>query len=147
MGTVKPSQLSCHRMPDCVSLPVCQMNLCASSALPLPKYRGTSRKALLLLSLSRPMTSPDRTLRRAGVLPFWGGTSDNVSPLMVMQEILGGDIRFDGAPWEGISAEAVDFVNRLLDRDYNTRMTAEQALQHPWIADLFCEAETEHSGA
>ena len=36
----------------------------------------------------------------AGVLPFWGGTSDNVSPLMVMQEILGGDIRFDGERWE-----------------------------------------------
>ena len=84
---------------------------------------------------------------RAGVLPFWGGTSDNVSPLMVMQEILGGDIRFDGPRWERISAEAADFVNRLLDRDYNTRLTAEQALQHPWIADLFCEAEIEHSGA
>ena len=66
---------------------------------------------------------------------------------MVMQEILGGDIRFDGDRWAGVSPEAVDFVNRLLDRDYNTRLTAEQALQHPWIADLFCEADTEHSGA
>ena len=82
----------------------------------------------------------------AGVLPFWGGSSENVSPLMVMQEILGGDIRFDGPRWEGVSAEAIDFVNRLLDRDYNTRLTAEQALQHPWIADLFCELEMEHSG-
>lgn len=57
---------------------------------------------------------------------------------MVMQEILGGDISFAGDEWQRISSEAVDFVDRLLDRDYNTRMTAEQALQHPWIAGVLC---------
>ena len=57
---------------------------------------------------------------------------------MVMQEIMGGDISFRGAEWDGVSAEAVDFVNRLLDRDYNTRMTSEEALQHPWIAGMLC---------
>lgn len=64
---------------------------------------------------------------------------------MVMQEILGADISFEGPEWGAISAEAADFVSRLLDRDYNTRLTAEQALQHPWIADLFC-MESGHSG-
>ena len=43
-------------------------------------------------------------------------------------------MRFDGQEWAGISAEARNFVSRLLDRDYNSRMSAEQALAHPWIA-------------
>jgi calcium-dependent protein kinase len=42
-------------------------------------------------------------------------------------------VRFEGAEWEGVSAEAKDFVQRLLDRDYNSRMSAEAALAHPWI--------------
>lgn len=45
---------------------------------------------------------------------------------MVMQEILGGDIKFGGDAWAGISEDAIDFVDKLLDRDFNTRMTAEQ---------------------
>lgn len=81
----------------------------------------------------------------SGKLPFWGGSSEHVSPLMVMQEILGGDISFAGEEWAGVSAEAVDFVSRLLDRDYTSRMTAEQALQHPWVAGMLCSGHAECS--
>lgn len=63
-----------------------------------------------------------------GKMPFWGGAIGGVPPFMVMQEILGSDILFDGPEWEGISEEAIDFVHKLLDRDYNSRMTAEQVL-------------------
>lgn len=62
----------------------------------------------------------------AGGMPFWGGAIGAVPPFMVMQEILGGDIKFDGPAWEGVSADAIDFVDRLLDRDFNNRMTAEE---------------------
>lgn len=62
----------------------------------------------------------------AGQMPFWGGAIGGVPPFMVMQEILGGDIKFDGDAWAGISEDAIDFVDKLLDRDFNTRMTAEQ---------------------
>ncbi len=62
----------------------------------------------------------------AGRMPFWGGAASGIPPFMVMQEILGADIKFDGDAWAGISEDAVDFVDKLLDRDFNTRMTAEQ---------------------
>lgn len=73
----------------------------------------------------------------SGKMPFWGGSMGGVPPIMVMQEILGADILFDGPEWEGISEDAIDFVHKLLDRDYNTRMTAEQALQHAWIMSSY----------
>ncbi len=46
-------------------------------------------------------------------------------------------VRFDGPEWESVSKEATDFLSQLLDRDYNSRLTASDALQHPWIAK-FC---------
>ena len=44
---------------------------------------------------------------------------------------------YDGPEWKAVSDEAKDFLSKLLDRDYNTRMTAAEGLQHPWIAK-FC---------
>lgn len=42
-------------------------------------------------------------------------------------------VSYSGTEWEGISDAAKDFVSNLLDRDYNSRMTAPEALEHPWI--------------
>ena len=36
--------------------------------------------------------------------------------------------------WQGISSEGVDLVKRLLSSDPSQRLTADQALQHPWLA-------------
>ena len=47
---------------------------------------------------------------------------------------------YDGPDWESTSEEAKDFLSKLLDRDYNSRLTAADALQHPWIAK-FCGGE------
>lgn len=49
-------------------------------------------------------------------------------------------VRFDGPEWESVSEEATDFLSKLLDRDYNSRLTASDALQHPWIAK-FCRGD------
>ena len=69
----------------------------------------------------------------AGRMPFWGGAMGGVPPLMVMQEILSGDISFEGEQWDGISEDAIDFVTRLLDRDFNSRMTAEQVFSRSYL--------------
>ncbi|CAK9187258.1 unnamed protein product, partial [Ilex paraguariensis] len=41
---------------------------------------------------------------------------------------------FDEAPWPFFSAHSVDFVKRQLNKDYHKRLTAAQALCHPWLA-------------
>ncbi len=46
-------------------------------------------------------------------------------------------VRFDGPEWAMVSEEGKDFLSKLLDRDYNSRLTAADALQHPWVAK-FC---------
>jgi len=35
---------------------------------------------------------------------------------------------FDEAPWPSLSSDAIDFVKRLLNKDYRKRLTAAQAL-------------------
>ncbi|KAF2295182.1 hypothetical protein GH714_031944 [Hevea brasiliensis] len=43
------------------------------------------------------------------------------------------DPSFDEVPWPSLSFEAKDFVKRLLNKDQRKRLTAAQALCHPWI--------------
>jgi serine/threonine protein kinase len=44
-----------------------------------------------------------------------------------------GEIKFD-ASWDTRTPDCIDFVKRLLIRDYKQRMTAKQALKHAWLA-------------
>ena len=49
--------------------------------------------------------------------------------------IMRGKAYFDGAAWANISTEGKDFVQKLLVVDPKERMTATDALHHPWIVD------------
>ena len=55
------------------------------------------------------------------------------APLRLKTKIIRGVYEFHPAYWDVISAEGKDFVSRLLTVDMAARMTAEQALQHPWV--------------
>ncbi|CAI5737706.1 unnamed protein product [Hyaloperonospora brassicae] len=63
----------------------------------------------------------------SGHFPFASG------PLLD-ERILHEAIDLESLPWTGISHEAKDLVQRLLERNVSKRLTAEQALQHPWFA-------------
>jgi serine/threonine protein kinase len=49
--------------------------------------------------------------------------------------IMRGEFYFDSPAWPNISAEGKDFVQKLLVVDPKNRMTARDALHHPWIVD------------
>ena len=51
----------------------------------------------------------------------------------VKNKIIRGIYEFHPEYWTKVSDEAKDFVTRLLTVDMSARMTAEQALLHPWV--------------
>ncbi|CAF2073770.1 hypothetical protein Bca4012_088897 [Brassica carinata] len=66
-----------------------------------------------------------------GSRPFWARTESGI-----FRAVLKADPTFDDTPWPLLSSEARDFVKRLLNKDPRRRLTAAQALSHPWIKDL-----------
>ncbi|KAH9625918.1 hypothetical protein KSS87_023438 [Heliosperma pusillum] len=65
-----------------------------------------------------------------GSRPFWARTESGI-----FRTVLRADPNFDDSPWPSVSSEAKDFVKRMLNKDYRKRMTAAQALTHPWLRD------------
>lgn len=65
-----------------------------------------------------------------GSRPFWARTESGI-----FRAVLRADPNFDDLPWPTVSPEAKDFVKRMLNKDYRKRMTAAQALTHPWLQD------------
>ncbi|XP_071932808.1 CDPK-related kinase 3-like isoform X3 [Coffea arabica] len=63
-----------------------------------------------------------------GSRPFWARTESGI-----FRAVLRADPNFEDIPWPSVSKEAKDFVKRLLNKDYRKRMTAAQALTHPWL--------------
>ncbi|XP_076955720.1 CDPK-related kinase 3-like [Bidens hawaiensis] len=64
-----------------------------------------------------------------GSRPFWARTESGI-----FRAVLRADPNFDDVPWPSVSPEAKDFVKRLLNKDYRKRMSAAQALTHPWLS-------------
>ncbi|XP_059646056.1 CDPK-related kinase 1-like [Cornus florida] len=65
-----------------------------------------------------------------GSRPFWARTESGI-----FRAVLKADPSFDEVPWPSLSSDAIDFVKRLLNKDYRKRLTAAQALSHPWLAN------------
>jgi len=64
----------------------------------------------------------------AGFPPFMG---DNLPE--IVEQILNADYEFPEPYWNDISPAAKDFVSKLLVVEKGDRLTASQALEHPWI--------------
>ncbi|XP_066519187.1 serine/threonine-protein kinase H1 [Hoplias malabaricus] len=67
----------------------------------------------------------------SGSMPF-----DQHSRPRLFKAILRGSYSFHGQPWSSVSNQAKDFIERLLSQNPEQRMTAEQALKHPWLVTM-----------
>ncbi|KAE8010617.1 hypothetical protein FH972_006974 [Carpinus fangiana] len=65
-----------------------------------------------------------------GRRPFWDKTEDGI-----FKEVLKNKPDFRRKPWPSISNSAKDFVKKLLVKDPRARLTAAQALSHPWVRE------------
>jgi len=72
----------------------------------------------------------------SGKLPFFGEKEDeyrNGPKMMIVQALMDNELEFSGKPWDAISEDAKDLISKMLDVDYNARISARAALQHSWI--------------
>ncbi|XP_022941058.1 calcium-dependent protein kinase 29-like [Cucurbita moschata] len=63
-----------------------------------------------------------------GEPPFCGQTEDDI-----LKAVLSGNLEMEDAPWPSISPSAKDLVSKMLRRDPKERITAAEALEHPWL--------------
>lgn len=72
----------------------------------------------------------------SGKLPFFGDKEDEFCKgpkMLIVQALMDNELEFSGQSWDKISVDAKDLISKMLDVDYNSRITARAALQHNWI--------------
>ncbi|CAM8890144.1 unnamed protein product [Rhodiola kirilowii] len=63
-----------------------------------------------------------------GVPPFWAETEQGVA-----QAIIRSRLDFKRDPWPKVSENAKDLVSKMLNPDPQSRLTAQEVLDHPWL--------------
>ncbi|XP_021754279.1 calcium-dependent protein kinase 1-like isoform X2 [Chenopodium quinoa] len=66
----------------------------------------------------------------SGVPPFWGENEQGI-----FDAILRGILDFTSDPWPSISSSAKDLVKKMLRQDPKERLSALDALNHPWMRE------------
>lgn len=61
--------------------------------------------------------------------PPFGGPNDKI----ILQRVFAGQFSFPSPEWDVISPEAKDLISKMLIFDANARISATDALNHPWI--------------
>ncbi len=67
-----------------------------------------------------------------GDLPFKGKNNNEI-----FQKILNENINFNNSKWKNYSNEAKNFTKLLLQKDFNKRPSAKEALNHNWFNSIF----------
>ncbi|KAJ8272056.1 hypothetical protein COCON_G00109150 [Conger conger] len=67
----------------------------------------------------------------SGTMPF-----EDENRTRLYRQILKGKYSFSGEPWPNVSNLAKDFIERVLTVEPGARLSAGQALKHPWIVSM-----------
>ncbi|GMF54133.1 unnamed protein product [Phytophthora fragariaefolia] len=79
-----------------------------------------------------------------GVHPF--DSRGDKSDAEIVKEIANGHYDVENKWFKNLSVDAKDFLTRLLDSDPSKRLTARQALQHPWLSGITSPEDPLDSG-
>ncbi|KAF3446831.1 hypothetical protein FNV43_RR12011 [Rhamnella rubrinervis] len=66
----------------------------------------------------------------SGVPPFWAETEKGI-----FEAILEGKLDLENSPWPSISTAAKDLIKKMLTMNPQKRITAAEALEHPWMKE------------
>lgn len=75
----------------------------------------------------------------SGSPPFFGKNEDEI-----LKCVQTGKFEFKSRIWKRISDSAKDLITKLLEVDVDKRLSAEEALQHPWLCSLNDSFETQN---
>ena len=67
----------------------------------------------------------------SGEPPFYGENDDEI-----YSQILNSEVKFNQKVWDDISRDAKDLIKKLLNKNHRERLSAVEALQHPWIQNI-----------
>jgi calcium-dependent protein kinase len=62
----------------------------------------------------------------------------------IIKKVRAGDYSTNANEWKSISDEAVDLVDKLLEYDPKQRLSASEALTHPWIQQIVIRDRKEY---
>ncbi|BDA42700.1 Calcium-dependent protein kinase 17 [Coccomyxa sp. Obi] len=85
----------------------------------------------------------------AGRFPFWASIEQCRTRSLeeVMKAVIMEDIPVDYGPWLSVSPEGLSLLQGLLTRDPTQRLTAVEALQHPWFQRHFAGGAEENQSS
>jgi len=64
----------------------------------------------------------------SGKVPFPGDSNKEI-----IENVMKGEYHFNHDAFKSVSDSAKDLISKLLVKDPNSRLTADQAFNHPWI--------------
>jgi len=75
----------------------------------------------------------------SGSPPFYGNTEQQI-----FSAVLKGELHLQGGPWRKVSPSAKDLIRKMLVRDPKARLTASEALSHPWLQSSGTQGAAPH---